>query len=358
MIKPSGPSPCEILFVGEAPGKDEDVLGVPFVGASGEEFRRMLLQAGFAGGTKKPFYADQGVRMTNVFLERPKDNDVYQFCGKRADVGKTYDLPPLAQGKYVKPEYLHYLDALKEEIARTQPRLIVALGNTPCWALLQRTGISKLRGAVFPNELVPGGPPVLPTFHPANILREWGNRVIALGDLKKAKRFLEHGLNTVRRELWLEPTLDEVRDFCRRFILEDRPPVLSFDIETYGETITCIGFAPRRDLAITVPFFDPAKPDRNYWATAEEELEAWKLCVEVLTSDIPKLGQNGLYDIQYLAKYGVKVRRYVRDTMIRHHSLYPELEKGLGFLATLYTDEAPWKVLRDRNKDNFKIDDE
>jgi uracil-DNA glycosylase len=359
MIKPSGPTPCEVLVVGEAPGKEEDALGVPFVGTSGQELRRMLEQAGFNPGRKAPFYADSKVRFTNVFLERPPNNNIDAFCGKRADVGREYSHIPLSMGKYVLPAYLRYLDTLADEIKLCQPRLVVALGNTATWALLGRTGITKLRGSVFPNELVPGGPPVLPTYHPANILREWSNRVVAVGDLIKARRFLDTGFSVPRRELWIDPTLDEIREFLDRWIFGERPRVLSFDIETFGETITCIGFAPSRDRAITIPFYDPGKPDRNYWATPGEELEAWKLCHRVLTSDIPKLGQNGLYDVQYLHAARIPVKRYLEDTMIRHHSLYPEMEKGLGFMATLYTDEAPWKLLRDRKKDTVdKIGDE
>jgi uracil-DNA glycosylase len=349
--KASGPQPCEVLVVGEAPGKDEDALGVPFVGTSGKELRRMLEQSGFDPGSRKPFYPDTKVRFTNVFHERPRDNKIENFCGKRGDVSKSYPYPPLSQGKYILERYLPALDILVDEIRATQPRLIVALGNVPTWALLQRTGITKLRGSVFPNVLVAGGPPVLPTFHPANILREWSNRPIALGDLIKARRFLDTGFSVPRRELWLEPTIAEVREFCSRFILDNPPGVLSFDIETFGETITCIGFAPDDQRAITIPFYDPGKPDRNYWESATDELEAWRICHAVLTSDIPKLGQNGLYDIQYLLRHRIQVKRYLHDTMIRHHSLYPELEKGLGFMATLYTDEAPWKLLRDRKKD-------
>lgn len=355
-IKSSGPTPCDVLFVGEAAGQQESVLGVPFVGDAGQELRSQLNQAGFEGGSKRPLYPDQGVRMTNVFMEQPPKNDIDFFCGKRADVPKAYPYPALAQGKYVLEKYLPYLEQLREEILACRPRLIVALGNVPCWALLRRTGITKLRGAVYGCELVPGVP-VLPTFHPSYILRTWQDRVIAVGDLMKAKRFLDEGFNPPRRELWLDPTIEEVREFCQR-ILDDPPPLLSFDIETFADTITCIGFSPRPDLAITIPFYDPSKPDRNFWPTKELEVEAWHWCFKLLTSDIPKVGQNGLYDIQYCHKHGIPVRRYRHDTMIKHHALYPELPKGLGFMATLYTDEAQWKVLRDRNKDNFKIDDE
>ena len=348
-IRPVGPVPARVMIVGDMPGKDDDIIGMPFLGSSGKELKRMLEQAGF--DWKACF-------LTNVFLDMPEGNDVKNFCAKRGDVGKDYPYLPLSPGNYVRPERARLeLGRLADEVRACRPDLIIALGNVACWALIGRTGISKLRGSVFPCTLVEGVS-VLPTHHPSSVMRDWSLRVITVGDLLKAKRAITEGLTIPRRELWLDPSLDEVRDFCARFILGDRPRLLSFDIETFAETITCIGFAPTRDRAITIPFFDPRKPDRNYWATAEDELVAWKICVEVLRSDIPKVGQNGLYDIQYLHKYGVMVSAYQRDTMIRHHSLYPELEKGLGFLASVYTDEPPWKVLRDRNRDNFKIDDE
>jgi DNA polymerase I-like protein with 3'-5' exonuclease and polymerase domains len=149
-----------------------------------------------------------------------------------------------------------------------------------------------------------------------------------------------------------------VVEFTSRYIFDDPPPLLSFDIETASKTITCIGFSPNENLSLTIPFFDPAKPDHNYWPDAATEKKVWLMIKRVMESDIRKLGQNGLYDIQYLYRHGIKVRNYAEDTMIKHHSLYPELSKGLGFLGSIYTDEAPWKLLRARNKEQFKLEDE
>lgn len=348
-IKPSGPVPARVMIVGEAPGQTEEQLGRPFVGASGKELMRMLKQAEIDPAA---------CFMTNVFMDRPDGNDIKNFCVNRAAAGKDYPWPALSTGNYPEPaRATRELDRLASEIAEVKPDLILAVGNTPCWALIGRVGISKLRGSIFPCSLV-GGVPVIPTYHPAAILRDWSLRVIAVADLVKAARFLAGDLHPKRRELWLEPTLAEVQNFFDQWIYGDRPSVLSFDIETKRETITCIGFAPSDGRSITVPFYDPRKPDGNYWPTQEEELGAWRLCKGVLESDIPKLGQNGLYDIQYCHRFGIRVRNYREDTMIRHHALQPEMEKGLGFMASIYTDEAPWKVLRDRNKDNLKIDDE
>lgn len=348
--KPKGPLFADVLIVGEAPGKNEDILGIPFVGASGKELDRMLLQAGIE---------PKSCRFTNVFMERPENNDVNSFCGKRSDVGKSYAFPPLASGKWVLPIHLGELDRLAGEIAAGAPKLIIALGNTAAWALLGRTGIGKLRGTIFSSTLLGAERiPVLPAFHPAAVLRDWSLRTITVTDFLKAARFLAGGLSIPRRELWLNPNLDEIRAFLDQFIYGDRPPILSMDIETFGGTITCIGFSPTPLRAITIPFYDPTALDRNYWPSLSEEVAAWNMVKEVCESDIPKLGQNGLYDLQYLWKFGVRVRAYLHDTMIKHHSIYPEMPKSLGFLASIYTDEANWKILRDRNRDNFRIDDD
>ena len=56
-------------------------------------------------------------------------------------------------------------------------------------------------------------------------------------------------------------------------------------------------------------------------------------------------GQNFSYDVQYLWRLGIPVPNWGDDTMIIHHAMQPEMEKGLGFLASIYTDELAWKFM-------------
>jgi hypothetical protein len=79
----------------------------------------------------------------------------------------------------------------------------------------------------------------------------------------------------------------------------------------------------------------------------------------VLNSDQPKIAQNGLYDLNILWRsYGITVRNFEEDTMLLHHALQPESEKGLGFLGSVYTDEASWKMMRTKSKvTKFKKED-
>lgn len=356
-IASSGPANAKIMVIGEAPGKDEIMRGVPFVGASGRELRKMLDQAGID---------PEACYFTNVFMTRPKENKVDNYCAKKAVVGKDYSLPPLKAGHYVVPELLFELVRLASEIDRVKPKLIIALGNTAIWALIGQTGISKVRGNKFISTLLGAeGYDVIPTYHPSAILRQWDLRVVAVQDFIKCERYVREGFTLPRRELLLDPTLREVEEWLNKniwwpFKAGRLCGPVTLDIETKAETITMIGFAPDKTKGICIPFFDPRKkPSQNYWPTFEEERAAYRLCCRVLEDPrIEKLGQNGLYDIQYLFRYHCRVRNYTHDTMIRHHSLYPELEKGLGFMGSVYTDEAPWKLMRARNKENFKLDDE
>ena len=74
----------------------------------------------------------------------------------------------------------------------------------------------------------------------------------------------------------------------------------------------------------------------------------WEIVKSILASSrIPKLFQNGLYDIAFLWRAaGIPVKGALHDTMLLHHALQPEMKKGLGFLASIYADEGAWKEMR------------
>jgi hypothetical protein len=166
-------------------------------------------------------------------------------------------------------------------------------------------------------------------------------------DLQKAERqshFPE--VRWPKRELWIEPTLEDLYEFERRYIGDG--VTLACDIETYGNQITVIGFAPRPDIAIVIPFYDQRRKDRSYWHDAGDERRAWEFVRKTLQdSGIRKVFQNGLYDIAFLYRsVGIKVKGAEHDTMLMHHSLQPESLKGLGYLGSIYTDERAWKHMR------------
>jgi hypothetical protein len=198
--------------------------------------------------------------------------------------------------------------------------------------------ITAIRGTVRTTTT---GIKVLPTYHPSAILRNWALRPIVVADLLKEER--ERHFPEIRRPartVIVNPSLQDIRDY-----LKEDHPILSTDIETKNGAIECIGFASRKDHALVVPF-TMDEGDGSYWPTLGDELEAWSMVKNLLERPMPKLFQNGLYDLQYIVKMGIRPRNCIADTMLLHHALYPEMLKGLGFLGSIYTSEPAWKMMR------------
>lgn len=339
-----------IMLIGEAWGKEEAEKGEPFVGSSGRVLNMLLRTVGIPRNE---------VYLTNVFNRRPSEtsNDLAALCGPKAGALPGY--PALSTGKYVRAEFAPELDRLFQEINREQPNLIVAAGATPLWALAGIAGIRKARGApVYTGGVAAkavGQRKVLGTYHPAAVMREWKLRPIVMADLEKAKREAEFPeIRRPNREFWIEPTVADLHAFEARYIYPGCD--LSIDIETANGQVTCIGFAPSPEVALVVPFVDMLQKDGNYWRTRNEERDAWKF-VKRLCETHPGIFQNGLYDINYLWRvYGIRCFGDKDDTMLLHHSLQPEMEKGLGFLGSIYTDEPAWKFMRAKHETLKKED--
>jgi DNA polymerase len=323
---PQRPDPS-FLLVGESLGLVEEMSGRPFVGQSGNQLRRLLAEAGIN--------LDECYQ-TNVFQRRPKENKIENLCGKKADVGgAAYKLPPLSPGKYILPGYLGDVKALQEFIDEIKPDLTIALGNTACWALIGKSGIAKHRGVITEHR----GHRILPTYHPAAVMRQWDLHNVVIADFMKAKENAKRN-QTLTRTICIP---ESVEDICSCLPKLSGCDVLSFDIETKARQITCIGFAPSPDWAISIPIWS-TESLQSVWSE-DEESRVWELIAEILASDVPKLAQNGLYDLQYLWRMGIPVNNYSEDTMLLHHTLQPELQKGLGFLGSVYANEGAWKLL-------------
>ena len=156
-----GASSARLMFIGEGPGKDEDQQGRPFVGKAGELLDKMIGGIGFK--------RDQ-VYIANVVKCRPPDNRT-----------------PTSQ------ESQTCLGYLKRQIELIDPSVIVTLGATPLKELLGiQIGITKIRGSWQRLELH-RAIPVMPTFHPAYVLRQYTPEVrgAVWADLKAARAWLE-----------------------------------------------------------------------------------------------------------------------------------------------------------------------
>ncbi len=173
----------------------------------------------------------------------------------------------------------------------------------------------------------------------------------------KAKR--ESAFPEIRRPertVYIEPSLADMEWYFNEHLA--RASVISFDIETASDQITCIGFAPSLSSALVIPFVDDRRVGRSFWPSPGEEKKAWEFVRRVLALPCRKVAQNGMYDLHFLWRgYGIVVNNCEDDTMLLHHALHPESEKGLSFLGSVYTNESSWKLMRTRGKTTIKRDE-
>jgi DNA polymerase len=147
----TGSMNAELMFVGEAPGADEDTQGVPFVGRAGQLLTKMIEAMGLR--------RDE-VYIANVLKCRPPGN-------RNPEPDEIQTCQPF----------------LFRQLASIQPKVVIALGAFAARTLLDTEApISKLRGRVFDFR----GAKLIPTFHPSFLLRSPGNKREAWEDLKLA----------------------------------------------------------------------------------------------------------------------------------------------------------------------------
>jgi DNA polymerase len=132
---------AELMFVGEAPGADEDIQGEPFVGKAGQLLTKIIQATGLSRSS---------VYIANILKCRPDTPG--QTAGNRQ---------PTPEEMQTCIPYLH------EQIDIIQPKVLVALGAVAVQGLLGKTGITRLRG----HWHVYRGIPLMPTYHPAFLLR-------------------------------------------------------------------------------------------------------------------------------------------------------------------------------------------
>jgi uracil-DNA glycosylase len=165
--------PNGIVLVGEAPGAAEVRLGHPFVGRAGQLLDKMLAQAGIER---------KQCLVANVFRFQPPGNKVEHFfifrrAAKRQGIAIAEALGQFG-GAFCRKEFASEIEHLRMTLADYREKcggkvILVALGRTALWALTGENELSTNIGKPLPCRLLPDAT-VIPTFHPAFILR--GNR--------------------------------------------------------------------------------------------------------------------------------------------------------------------------------------
>lgn len=333
-----GPTTARILIVGEAWGEREEASGLPFQGPSGQELNAMLSAAGIG---RHECYT------TNVVNARPAGNDIGQWITwKRKDV--TADHKPFRDG-WVRPMFLAGLDRLETEIELIAPNIIIALGNTPLWALTGERGVMKWRASQLTTVVRGRQYKVIPTLHPAYVLRDYEWRPAVIKDLERAGR--ERHSNTYTNvPSWnfsVPELLESVLETLRRLTVQLDAGVevwLDFDIETAAGHIDCVGISWSKTEALVIPLMS-RESTSGYWSEESEAEIVYALYVLLTHPKAKVRWQNGLYDAQYTYRHWHFVPRGAQDTMLSQHVMFLGAPKSLDYQASLYADHyVYWKA--------------
>ena len=327
IVKDEGTPSSPVWIIGEYPSAEDTARGRPFAGTSGDELSRML--------------HDAGILRTECYISlvasyAPRKGEIEHFFTKRT-----------AKNVIPSPELSEWIIDLHTRIAREQPRVIIALGELALYALTENSGITKWRGSILPL----GNATVIPTYAPSKIMREWSWRYIAVHDLRKAAAFARgEGPPAPLYNFVTRPSFEAaMRGLAHISTLADEGRLrVALDIETRAGHIACVGFAWTTTDALCVPFMCTERTD-GYW-TLEEEQAIVIECVKLFRHpNIKWVLQNGLYDLQYFARFWGAVPKVAIDTMLAHHVCFSGLPKSLDFLSSLYCSyHTYWK---DENKD-------
>lgn len=153
-----GSPDADLMFIGEAPGRDEDIQGKPFVGKAGQLLTKIIRAMNFER---------EEVYITNIVKCRPPNNREPRL--EEIEKCKAY---------------------LFEQIANIRPRVIITLGNIPMHFFIpSNLGVTSMRGTFYPFEDIL----VMPTFHPSYLVRNESNRLLrkmVWEDMKKVMAYL------------------------------------------------------------------------------------------------------------------------------------------------------------------------
>lgn len=315
-----------VLFVGEAPGYDEDRGGEAFVGRSGELLDNLMAATNLDWSD---CYA------TNTVRCRPEDN-------------KT---PTLKQSVFCS-------SYLARDIQALDPDVIVPLGALATKVVSgdKNAKITAMAGNSFVREIMGRNRTVVPMYHPAYVLRndyvfdEYYAQFVSLGqlvyDLKNGhassdRKVVPHRVLTHAADAWL--ILDTM-------IRQKRP--VAFDIETRGgrnpfrddwSAIPLVSLANSSDIGYCIPLMHTDVE----WKGWERRAVMRKLKTLLTHPDIPKFGQNFKFDRLWCRQHwGIDIAPFMHDTMLTHYCAIRETRglHGLDALSYQFTQDGGYKT--------------
>lgn len=322
-----------IMVIGDAPGKDEDIQGRPFVGSAGNMLNVFLKRAGIDRAAE--------VYTTHVIKRMP---------GLKRDITTQEAQIEISTNTAM----------LHKEIRAVKPRIIVPMGNAALRALGIKWNIGACRGFIMYSAFGK----IIPSYHPAFVFKQYKEKVTCLKDWQKIGRQRKSSSMPIFSETFeTEPTIDDVERFV--FLAENKiksgqKVSIALDLETYyydgsplNNPIKLVGLAMNQTHALVIPFIE--QDETLYWKKEDEELRAWLAIGNLLENpQIEIVAHNALFDILVLMNHGFDVKAQIYDTLIAQALVYFPSKHDLGYVASIYTDFPPWKLTAGHSDKGFR----
>lgn len=337
-INGTGPKDADIMFVGEAPGYDEDMDGIPFIGRSGKVLKGCLKLIGL---TREDVY------VTNIVRCRPPNNatPTYTDC--------------VACSAY-----------LSEEIRRVKPKVIVALGKAALQAVLgSRTAkITEAHGNPLKMEVSGHKCIVFPMWHPAYVLRNDYLKDDYKDAFKKLAQVVEGDVKVTKDTgnyvtvISAAECIDVIKSFTN---IEE---ITAFDFETSGlkpfqkgQRAACLALSKDEEKGYCIPLYygpwmkEPPEEVTALGWSKKEWVSVINFTREFFTSSTPKIGHNVKFDMNWAeAMFEVVPANIVNDTMLMHYAVDENNAHGLKPLALKYTNMGAYDDQLDIEAKKYK----
>lgn len=326
-VPPDGRLDSEIVIIGEGPGTQEVMQKLPLVGPSGAFIWNAL---------RKFHILRPQCYITNVSKQQ------VSLSGKNKDA-------------LLPDDWLKWQNLLHWELSQlTRPRYILALGNAALQALHGWKGITNFRGSVYDYTVNredgrTTDAQVLYSFNPAAVMRTMKDEIIFSFDMRRFSQLIRGDWKPYPVSTEYNLSFDAALDTIRRMKAENKPTAV--DIETTSGATACVGLANDPHNAVCINFRDLLS--NRY--TVEEEIEIFKALQDLyqtlhrnyLNTDGEQGGvvaQNGNFDSHFSGFHDHIDMPISYDTLLAHHTLYPQLPHDLGFLTSMYSTHPYYKA--------------
>jgi len=275
-----GPDEAQLVIVGECAGAQELRVGRPFVGPSGELLNNVLNQAGV---NRSECYITNTVCCMEYPPRTPKAKEI-ACCRER----------------------------MLDEVKSHKPKVVLALGKIAMKALLGiNRPIGDERGAIHYAEHI--GAFVIPTYHPAGVLRNPRLHSDLLNDVRKAQYMITQPNVSLQPQIAVDYTVVDTFDKLQQVIERYREPgPLSYDVETASDgRLLCLGVSCEPGVAVVIT------DDVLYREDAVQLTNEW------LNGNKNRIAHNGKFDRQVLWRNDFRGLSTGEDTMLMSYVLNP-----------------------------------